>query len=85
MKYVDWVKDEYAHGDYSMIHAFLIAAEIPEAVLKCAEEVATRFFTIQRRPARTQEWSGLRLLRYEVTPAGLLAFKELVPERPVRI
>lgn len=85
MKYVDWVKEEYAHGDYSMIRAFMVASEVSDAVLKCAEEVATRFFTIQRRPARTQGWSGLRLLRYRVTPAGLLVFKELVPERPTRV
>ena len=33
MKYVDWVKDEYCFGDYSMINAFLVAYDFDKDVL----------------------------------------------------
>lgn len=33
LKYVDWVKQEYAFGDYSMINAFLVAHVIPPKVV----------------------------------------------------
>lgn len=36
MKYVDWVKDEYSFGDYSMIEAFLIAYNFPDDVVAYA-------------------------------------------------
>lgn len=85
MKYVDWAKDEYAHGDYSMIHAFLIAANIPDDVVRCAESVATRYFTVQRRPARTQPWSSLTLLEYRVTDDGCIDLAEIAHSQPVSI
>lgn len=67
MKYVDWVKDEYAHGDYSMIRAYLVAHEIPPSVEKYAMEVGRRAFTVQRRPPHTTEWTSLKLLEYRAT------------------
>lgn len=77
LKYVDWVKDEYAHGDYSMIHAYLIAASIPPEVVACADEVGRRSFTVQRRPARTTEWTSLRLAEYSVDADGRIALHEI--------
>ena len=32
LKYVDWIKEEYAFGDYSMIEAYLVAADFPKEV-----------------------------------------------------
>lgn len=34
MKYVDWINQEYAHGDYSMIEAYVVAADFPDSVVK---------------------------------------------------
>lgn len=70
MKYADWVKDEYAHGDYSQVRAFLIAHEIPSKVEQYADRVGHRAFTVQRRPPRTTEWASLRLLEYRATEEG---------------
>jgi len=64
MKYVDWVKDEYAHADYSAIRAYLVAYDFESGTAEYASEFARRMYTVQRRPARSEEWSGLRLLRY---------------------
>ena len=33
MKYVDWVKNEYAFGDYGMIKAFIVGNEFTEDAL----------------------------------------------------
>ncbi len=71
MKYVDWIRDEYAHGDYSMIAAHLIAADFAPDVAEFVSEVGKRSFMTQRRPARSQEWSNLKLVTYAVTDAGL--------------
>lgn len=86
MKYVDWVKDEYAHGDYGMINACLVAARIPASVKNQALESAVRNFTVQRRPARTMEWSRLKMFEYSVGEDGLIALAEVEqPEQMIRL
>lgn len=77
MKYVDWVKDEYAHGDYSMIHAVLVASDFPASVVGYADDVASRTFTVQRRPARSAEWSALKLIKYSVDAHGKIRLEEV--------
>ncbi|NQS76901.1 MAG: hypothetical protein HQP61_10815 [Peptococcaceae bacterium] len=78
MKYVDWVKDEYSFGDYSMIEAFLLAYDFPAGVVDCARQVGERKYIIGRRPARSATWSNLRLVRYAFNPAvGRLEFREV--------
>ncbi|MEG3224408.1 MAG: hypothetical protein BME94_02520 [Methanobacteriales archaeon Met13] len=64
LKYVDWVKDEYAHGDYSMIRAFLVTHEFSDKVVDHAEEVGIRQFTIGRRPPLSKEWADMNLIKY---------------------
>jgi hypothetical protein len=81
LKYVDWVSDEYAHGDYSMIEAFLVAASFSDDCISQFAEHARRMFTLQRRPARTVTWRGLRLVCYTHVGSGRIAFDErLVPD-----
>jgi len=65
LKYVDWVREEYAHGDYSMIEAALVASNISKDVIEYAETVAERNYTIGRRPARSKRWTNLKLIQYE--------------------
>jgi hypothetical protein len=70
LRYVDWVKDEYAQGDYSMIEAFLVASTFTDDALERLEKVAVRSFTVERRPPRTEHWRGLRLVRYRYDNAS---------------
>jgi hypothetical protein len=75
MKYVDWIKDEYAGGDYSSIEAYLLAYDHPQTVRERAAEAGRRVFTIGRRPARLLEWDSLRLVSYSFNEtSGLLEF-----------
>jgi len=64
LKYVDWVQEEYAYGDYLMINAVLVASDFSEEVINHKKEVATRKYTIGVRPARSLEWQNLKLVKY---------------------
>lgn len=64
MKYVDWVKDEYAYGDYAMINAFLLAYDFEKDVIQYAKEAGVRKYIIGRRPSQSVTWTNLNLVRY---------------------
>jgi hypothetical protein len=68
LKYVDWVKDEYCFGDYSMINAFLVAQNYDQTVLNHKVEVGLRKYTVGVRPAHSLEWNTLKLVRYSYNP-----------------
>ncbi len=76
MKYVDWVNSEYCYGDYEMIQAFLVALDFDDHVLDKREVIGSRKFTHGMRPARSQEWKNLKLVRY-VFRKGKLTFQEV--------
>jgi hypothetical protein len=65
MKYVDWIKDEYCHGDYSMISAFILAPSFNEAAVDTSRNDAIRQFTINRRPPKTASWNNIKLVIYK--------------------
>jgi hypothetical protein len=64
MKYVDWVKDEYAAGNYGMIRAFLVASDFDGDCVARAPELSKRRYIVGRRPPESREWAELRLVRY---------------------
>lgn len=64
LKYVDWVKDEYCFGDYSMVRAFLVAHKFPPKVVQHRNTVGVRRYTTGVRPARSLEWADVNLVRY---------------------
>jgi len=64
LKYVDWINEEYAHNDYRMIYAFLIAYDFSDEVIQYLHDTAVRKFIIGRRPANSLSWSNLRLIKY---------------------
>ena len=75
LKYVDWVKDEYCYGDYSMIDAFLVTYGYPDDVIQHKQKVGSRQYTIGVRPAQSLEWSKVKLVSYSFQPQlGNLAF-----------
>jgi hypothetical protein len=65
MKYVDWINQEYSHGDYSMIEAFLVAYDFPEDVIKEKENICKRNYIKGRRPTESAEWRNVRLIKYK--------------------
>ena len=68
LKYVDWVRDEYGYGDYSMIRAILVAYDFPAAVTRHKQNVGLRKYTVGVRPAQSLEWFNLKLVKYSFNP-----------------
>lgn len=72
MKYVDWIQSEYAHGDYSMIQAFVVASEFSDAVIEKRNAECIRNFTKGYRPTVSCKWNEVKLIRYEYADGRLL-------------
>jgi hypothetical protein len=64
MKYVDWINQEYSHGDYSTIEAFLVAYDFPQDVIDYKNNVCIRNYTRGRRPTIPDTWTNVRLIKY---------------------
>jgi hypothetical protein len=64
MKYVDWIKDEYCHGDYSMIDAFLVAFDFSDDINTYKNNNAIRNYIVGRRPAKSLKWDNLKIVKY---------------------
>ncbi len=75
MKYVDWVCKEYAHNDYSLIQAFLVAHSFEKDSLSA--NGMRRDYTAGYRPAEARTWQQLALVTYNVNPRGLIEFSRL--------
>jgi hypothetical protein len=70
LKYIDWVRDEYCFGDYSMIQACLIAFDFDDSVIQHKQRFGTRKYTVGVRPAVSMEWNNITLVRYAFSPAS---------------
>lgn len=68
MKYVDWVKNEYAMGDYSMISAFMVGYDFTEECVAALGESVERNFIHGFRPSTPMKWNNVRLVRYRYNP-----------------
>lgn len=68
MKYVDWVKSEYSHGDYNMITAFLVGSSFSEEVVNQFEELIERKFIYGVRPSIPATWNKVKLVKYKFNP-----------------
>ena len=62
MKYVEWIRDKYAHGDYSKIKAFLVAADF--ALPADWKNIVKRNYVSGLRDVRTPCWEDLTLVKY---------------------
>jgi hypothetical protein len=73
MKYVDWVKDEYCFGDYSMVNAFLVAFDFTNDT-ENLESIISRTHTVGRRPPETRHWQEFVRVRYRLAEKMLQLF-----------
>ncbi len=64
MKYVDWIKNEYAYGDYSMIEAYLVGASFHDEVYVDFQSKIERNFIQGFRPAVAVQWENMKLVHY---------------------
>jgi len=83
MKYVDWVRDEYAQNDYSSIKAFLVAHSFADGLLEYVEAVAKRYYTVFRRTPKSAVWNDLQLVRYRYDSGTTkVGFEIVAADRP---
>ena len=64
LKYVDWVCNEYAYGDYSLIKACIIASGYAKDVESHYASVVRRRYALGSHPVRNEQWNDLKLLQY---------------------
>lgn len=76
MKYVDWVNQEYAHGDFEMIEAYVVASEFEEEILDYCKAIAVRSYS-KNKPAINKVWRNLRLFKYRVNADFRIEFDEV--------
>jgi hypothetical protein len=68
MKYVDWVSNTRAGGDYGLVDAYVVARGFDDDLVAHATEKRERNYVIPRRPYETRRWGGLTLVQYEAVP-----------------
>ncbi|MDP3680057.1 MAG: hypothetical protein Q8R22_04420 [Flavobacterium sp.] len=64
MKYVDWIKNEYASGDYSMIKAFMVGFRYTDNALEAFREIIERKYIHGVRPSVAADWKDVKLITY---------------------
>lgn len=72
LKYVDWVCQRFAHGDYSMIEAYVIGYDMEENLLENIEDSYTRHyiksakqrFGSQGVEVETGTWNDVKFISY---------------------
>lgn len=80
MKYVDWIKNEYAYGDYSMIKAFMLGFSYTQNALDTFLENVERKFIKGVRPSISTEWKNVKLIQYRFNEENnLLDFTDITP------
>ena len=67
MKYVDWVSNTRAGGDYSLVDAYVVAADFTDELVQYAAANGTRSYVIPRRPYETNIWTNLSLVTYQAS------------------
>lgn len=64
MKYIDWVCNEYAYGDYGVITAYIIAYSFGEDVIEHVKKNVKRYYTHGIRPTKNETWNNIKLIEY---------------------
>ncbi|WP_198508237.1 PDDEXK family nuclease [Bacillus alkalisoli] len=80
LKYVDWIKNEYSYGDYSMVSAFLVASNFPNEVIMYIKENGSRRYTTNLRDDRvSEEWRDIKLVKYSYNSTLKKVEFEIIP------
>jgi len=70
MKYVDWVANYRAGGDYTLIKAYLVSGGFSDRIVDYAKKNRIRDFVIPRRPYEAMRWEALSLIQYSYDDDG---------------
>ena len=70
MKYVDWIKQEYAGGSYDLIRAFLVGYKFDMKDICRHLGDLERVFLPGRHSSTTAKWNDVTFVKYEVEKNG---------------
>lgn len=76
MRYVDWISNEYASGDYSKIKAVGIAKSYNPDVQSTVKSECVRSFLCETHPNKTAKWNDITFYEYSVDENGQIDLKE---------
>lgn len=77
MKYVDWVRSEYANGDYSQVSAFLVGHDFDMESVEGTLPTVERYSLSGYRPPVPYRWSDITLVEYSVDDDGHVSFRSV--------
>lgn len=73
MKYVDWVCQHYAGGDYGQVKAFIVAHDFrPQQGDR--SQIQRKYITTNREQ-QTREWNDIALVTYDTDADGNITFR----------
>lgn len=87
MKYVDWVCTEYAHGDYRLIKAAIIAPRYKlnkskktkdKDIVDVLQGAVTRHTLVETHPFKYEPWHNLSLISYKFDDKKNIKYEEIV-------
>lgn len=78
MKYVDWISQEYAFGDYNMIESYIVAFDFSQEVIEYTKEICKRNYIKVRKPYENGLWKNIKLIKYSYNESiKQLVFEEV--------
>lgn len=66
MQYVDWICDEYASGDYSLIEAYVLGSDIVRNTVQVKQDVCQRSYIVSTHPVVQEKWTNVKLIKYKI-------------------
>jgi hypothetical protein len=78
MKYVEWIRREYADGDYSLVSAFIVGNCIDDELAQRSRQFVTRDYVTGREPLEGRSWKDLTFVEYSVEESGRISFSTIL-------
>lgn len=75
-KYIDWIVENYAYGNYGMVEAYIVAPSFSKDLLKNGKSVVERKYIISSHPVENGTWNDLNFISYNYLNQKLLFEKE---------
>ena len=66
MQYVDWICDEYASGDYSLIEAYVLGPGIVRNTAQAKQDVCQRSYIASTHPEEKKKWTNVKFIQYQI-------------------
>jgi len=63
--YVDWICNNYAYGNYSLIEAYILAADFDSEMYEY-KEITERIYNLGSHPIQVKRWSNLKFIKYKI-------------------